>query len=135
MFQIVENHSFVFQVFHDFNVYDGKSGKLITTLNLSYSVSETVAPVLVLDGNYLLLATSCHSLVRLINTRNGEQKSHLHIHGEIVGMACEVDDRTVHISTRDGRIMSLVIILELCDPVTMLIRRLPSRSLTQTVIE
>ena len=92
-----------------------------------YDHSETIKPVLLLDGNYIALLSDNDSVVRLVNTRNSVERSHYLLHGTAVDMKVGTDDRTVYVSTDDGRVVVMTVILELCDPVTMLVRYIPSR--------
>ncbi|XP_067929289.1 NACHT and WD repeat domain-containing protein 2-like [Watersipora subatra] len=111
---------------HDYVMYDGKSGVRTDSPTVRFQASS-IAPVLLFDGNYMAVVNHCKSLIKIVNTRNGHEKSHFLLHGEAVDMQKATDDRTLYISTIDGRVLVMVVILELCDPVTMLIRTLPSR--------
>ena len=102
-------------------------GKKIIDLGGKLQASESIAPVLLLDGNYAAVITPCHSVVKIVNTRNGVEKSHFLLHGLAVDMKVDLDDRTIYISTADGLVLVMLIILESCDPIIMLINNIPSR--------
>lgn len=117
------------KIIHNDAVYDGKSGLLANTINgLTSNCSETISPILLLDGNYMAVVSLDECEVRLINSRNGAELTRFPVHGsQIVDLKVGRDDRTLYISTKDGRVLVLVTTLELCDPVTLLVRNLPSR--------
>lgn len=99
----------------------------MSTLELNFSPSDCIAPVLLLDGNYMAVVTECLSAIRIVNTRNGAEKSHFLLHGRAVELKVGEDDRTLYVSTADGRVLVVVVVMELCDHMTMLVRNLPSR--------
>lgn len=111
------------------SVYDARTGELSNSIDhLTPDCSDTIPPVLLLDGNYVAVISLNGTEMRLINSRNGAEISRVPIHNShAVHLKVGQDDRTIYISTRDGRVLVFITTLELCDPITMLINNLPSR--------
>ena len=116
-------------IYHDKTLYNAKSGAKVRTINPLFNMSESVLPVLLLDGHFMAAVSDNHEKVCLINCQNGSGASHFLVHGIVVSIKAGLDDRTLYVSTKDGRLMVLVVILELSDPVRLLVSNLPSRSI------
>lgn len=118
------------KIIYGSTVYDAKTGKVLhTTESLRCDNSADMLPVLLLDGDYMAAVTRDGEEVRLVNSSNGAEIVRFMLHGRAVHMRVGKDDRTIYVSTKDGRVLVLVTVLQLSDPTKMLVSSLTSRKL------
>ncbi|XP_067664530.1 NACHT and WD repeat domain-containing protein 2-like [Haliotis asinina] len=105
-------------------VFDHQENKLQTEINTKFAAG---CHRLALDGAYVIGISHDRRSVIVARSVDGEQKGRLFIHGKATCIEVAEDDRTVVVGCYDGRVMILSLVLELSDPVTELIDKLPSR--------
>lgn len=110
-----------------------QAGRVFNTIDntcifqLSLSGFDRNHSVFLLDGKYVALLTSNKQEVVLKRAADGKQIAHFYIHSKARWVRKVSDDRTLNISTEDGRLLTLMTTLGEADHVTSLTNQLSSR--------
>ena len=83
--------------------------------------------VLLLDGKYAAVLLSNRAEIVVVTTADGKTKCHVYVHGLALHISTVLDERTIAVACKDGRLLLFTVVLDLSDPFEEVIRFLPSR--------
>ncbi|XP_013386372.1 NACHT and WD repeat domain-containing protein 2 isoform X2 [Lingula anatina] len=107
-------------------VFDIRRGMKVHTLKMNPAAD--CRPRLLLDGKYVATLSENRRMLLVSRASDSVEKARAFIHGYAEAIHVSEDDRTVFVSTQDGRILSFLLILDTADPVIELISKVPSRA-------